>query len=86
MPLIRMIGDRGTLSKRRMPCGRRGQILEEFQPQVDAFRTQDGTLIDGEYFTHLLYFETGHKFQVFKRSLTDRLQIVKSDSDGLAHE
>jgi phenylacetate-CoA ligase len=60
MPLIRYeIGDRGTLASEATgcPCGRQGQILEEIAGRnVDIFKRKDGTLIDGEYFTHLLYF------------------------------
>jgi phenylacetate-CoA ligase len=34
---------------------------------VDAFKKADGTLIDGEYFTHLLYFRDWvNKFQVIQ--------------------
>src|SRR5689334_14221372 len=62
MPLVRYwIGDRGALAQ----TSRIGQTDGEAGPQflkhvfgrnVDAFRTRDQALIDGEYFTHLLYF------------------------------
>jgi phenylacetate-CoA ligase len=68
MPLIRYaIGDRGMLSlSDQCSCGRQGQILERLSGRnVDVFRKRDGTLIDGEYFTHLLYFKNWvQKFQV----------------------
>jgi phenylacetate-CoA ligase len=91
MPLIRYaIGDRGTLSPREeCLCDRRGQILERVSGRsVDAFRTQDGTLIDGEYFTHLLYFRDWvRKFQVVQ---TDHsrivFRIVRSSSDCETYE
>src|SRR5207248_2944541 len=36
---------------------------------VDAFRKRDQTLVDGEYFTHLLYFRSWiGKFQVVQKS------------------
>jgi phenylacetate-CoA ligase len=72
MPLIRyQIGDRGILSAEpQCPCGRQGQILERVSGRnVDVFKTRDGTLVDGEYFTHLLYFQPWvWKFQVVQRS------------------
>jgi phenylacetate-CoA ligase len=67
MPLIRYkIGDRGTLS----PEYNSGQILDYVTGRnVDTFKTPDGTLIDGEYFTHLLYFrEWVNKFQIIQKS------------------
>src|SRR5438309_2111288 len=36
---------------------------------VDAFRTRDQALVDGEYFTHLLYFRPWvRKFQVVQKA------------------
>jgi phenylacetate-CoA ligase len=73
MPLIRYrIGDRGALSTRDCACGRRGQLLERVSGRtVDTFRAADGTLIDGEYFTHLLYFRPWvTRFQVIQREYT----------------
>lgn len=75
MPLIRYkIGDRGILSSlTRCSCGRTGQLLQAVLGRnVDAFRTSDGTLIDGEYFTHLLYFRSWVKqFQVIQTKHTE---------------
>ena len=71
MPLIRyFIGDRGTLSQSdHCSCGRQGQILEKISGRnVDVFKKRDGTLVDGEYFTHLLYFKNWvRKFQVVQK-------------------
>ncbi len=71
MPLIRYaIGDRGVLSSsRQCSCGRHGQILEKISGRnVDVFRKRNGTLVDGEYFTHLLYFKDWvQKFQVVQK-------------------
>lgn len=91
MPLIRYeIGDRGILAPREdCACGRRGQILERISGRsVDAFRTKDGTLIDGEYFTHLLYFRDWvHKFQVVQKEHSRLVFIImKSESDPSANE
>lgn len=67
MPLIRYrIGDRGAFAWVR--GGQ--QVLENvFGREVDAFRRSDGTLIDGEYFTHLVYFRPWvQKFQFVQTS------------------
>jgi phenylacetate-CoA ligase len=66
MPLIRYkIGDRGVLntSKYDFP------ILEKVSGRnVNMFRTKDNKLIDGEYFTHLLYhIEWIKKFQIIQK-------------------
>jgi phenylacetate-CoA ligase len=72
MPLLRyFIGDRGVLGgDAQCVCGRRGQMLRRVLGRsVDAFCLSDGTLIDGEYFTHLLYFRAWvRKFQVVQKA------------------
>lgn len=88
MPLIRYkIGDRGILSAaQRCSCGRTGQMLEAVLGRnVDAFRTEDGTLIDGEYFTHLLYFRKWVKqFQVIQRKHSEvQFKIVPQASSAI---
>ena len=91
MPLIRYsIGDRGVLSPAgRCSCGRRGQILERLSGRnVDVFRKKDGSLVDGEYFTHLLYFKDWvEKFQVVQKDY-DRVvyKIQKTVGDYLPNE
>ncbi len=81
MPLIRyQIGDRGVLSaESNCPCGRQGQILEKISGRnVDVFKTRNGTLIDGEYFTHLLYFRPWvSKFQVIQKSYSSILFKIR---------
>ena len=72
MPLIRYrIGDLGSLDFSQCPCGRGLIRLENiFGRIVDVFKTKDGELIDGEYFTHLFYFrENIKKFQVVQEKL-----------------
>jgi phenylacetate-CoA ligase len=67
MPLLRyQIGDRGVLAARRQLGG---QVLERVLGRnVDTFKLRDGTLIDGEYFTHLMYFRDWvRKFQVVQQ-------------------
>jgi phenylacetate-CoA ligase len=72
MPLVRyQIGDRGLLGPDAGPSVRpMGQILEQVTGRnVDVFRTRENTLVDGEYFTHLLYFRPWvWKFQVIQKS------------------
>lgn len=74
MPLIRYaIGDRGRLHpERRCVCGWEGQVLRGITGRVvDSFITSEGTRVDGEYFTHLLYFRDWvRKFQVIQRTTT----------------
>jgi phenylacetate-CoA ligase len=72
MPLVRYwIGDRGALlPKHNAPSG--VQMLSHVSGRtVDIFRRNDETLVDGEYFTHLLYFRPWvWKFQVVQKSYT----------------
>lgn len=65
MPLIRYkIGDRGKLHSEIA-----GVLQEVSGRTVDVFRASDGTLVDGEYFTHLLYFRKWiEKFEVLQIS------------------
>jgi phenylacetate-CoA ligase len=67
MPLLRyQIGDRGVLVGQRQLGG---QLLDRVSGRnVDTFKLSDGTLIDGEYFTHLMYFRDWvRKFQVIQK-------------------
>lgn len=69
MPLIRYaIGDRGAL----LPPDRSGQqwMAAVLGRNVDMFRRVDGGLVDGEYFTHLLYHRQWVKqFQFVQRAV-----------------
>jgi len=71
MPLIRYsIGDRGVLSRSEScVCGRHGQILERITDRnVEMFRKRDGTLVDGLFFNHFLYYKDWvKKFQVVQK-------------------
>jgi phenylacetate-CoA ligase len=67
MPLIRYkIGDRGILNTTKYDF----PILEKISGRnVNMFKKEDGTLIDGEYFTHLLYHvECIKKFQIIQNN------------------
>ncbi len=59
MPLLRYaIGDRGRLAEDRpCPCGRSGTRLASIAGRtVDTWRTADGTLVDGGYFSELMWY------------------------------
>jgi phenylacetate-CoA ligase len=69
MPLIRYrIGDMGVWSEELCSCGRNWPLIKEIKGRVtDIFLTNNGDLIDGEFFTHLLYFQDWvKKFQVIQ--------------------
>jgi phenylacetate-CoA ligase len=74
MPLLRYeIGDRASLVAEdapQCPCGRGGQRISQLLGRtVDTFKAADGTLINGEYFTHMLYFKDFvERFQVVQHS------------------
>ena len=91
MPLIRYwIGDRGALVP-NAPNGRApgAQVMEHISGRnVDVFRTRGGTLVDGEYFTHLLYFRPWvWKFQVVQKAPDHILfRIVTRDNHPVASE
>ena len=89
MPLLRYeIGDTGSLAGDHCPCGSELPVLQSLTGRVtDHFRLEDGTLIHGEYFTHLFYFrEWVAHFQVDQLE-SDRVRISvvlagnRSDSD-----
>lgn len=71
MPLIRYrIGDRGVLAPRGTgPHPKASRMLEHVTGRtVDAFRLRDGTIVDGEYLTHLMYFRNWVRaFQVVQK-------------------
>jgi phenylacetate-CoA ligase len=82
MPLLRYdIGDRGVIAPgQRCSCGWAGTRLAALTGRsVDTFRSVDGDLIDGEYFTHLLFHrEWIAKFQVVQRDYSHLVfRIVK---------
>ena len=70
MPLIRYeIGDVGAMSGITCACGRGSKMLKTVTGRTtDHFRKKDGTIIHGEYFTHLFYFKDWvKKFQVVQK-------------------
>jgi phenylacetate-CoA ligase len=71
MPLIRYrIGDRARLPAGAgdCPCGRHTQMLGSITGRtVDTFLGPDGSMIDGEYFTYILFFRPWlRQFQVIQ--------------------
>ena len=79
MPLIRYrIGDMGVLKTRNGV-----QYLDRLLGRtVEVFRTRSGRMIDGEYFTHLLYFREWIKQFRFRQTAYDRVVIDIVPSDG----
>jgi len=86
MPLIRyLIGDRARLPEREIscPCGRRTQMLAEVTGRsVDMFLGPDGRMVDGEYFTHLMYFRPWlRQFQVVQKAPGEVVFRVAADGE-----
>lgn len=86
MPLIRyLIGDRARLPEDDVacPCGRPTQMLAEVTGRsVDMFLGPDGQMVDGEYFTHLMYFRPWlRQFQVVQRAPDDVLFRVAAEGE-----
>jgi phenylacetate-CoA ligase len=83
MPLIRYrIGDRGVpASATASPVPAFDRLEAVTGRTVDIFTTADGTRVDGEYFTHLLYYRKWvRKFQVVQKSHSQIVfKIVKSE-------
>lgn len=83
MPLLRYrIGDRGALANGAGAPGTQ-RLIRLRGRNVDAFRRRDGTIVDGEYFTHLVYFKDWvEKFQFVQTSHDDVvLRIVSRARD-----
>lgn len=86
MPLVRyLIGDRARLPEREIecPCGRRTQMLAEVTGRsVDTFRGPEGQMVDGEYFTHLMYFRPWlRQFQVVQRAPNEVVYRVATEAE-----
>jgi len=84
MPLIRYrIGDRAEWATSPSTCGRGLPALNSVKGRiVDVFRTADGTLIDGEYFSHLFYFRKSvRKYQVIQEN-RDQIKIKVALEQG----
>lgn len=86
MPLVRyLIGDRARLPEREIacPCGRKTQMLAEVTGRsVDMFLGPDGRMVDGEYFTHLMYFRPWlRQFQVVQRAPEEVLFRVACEDE-----
>jgi phenylacetate-CoA ligase len=84
MPFVRYrIGDVGLLSDDVCPCGNRLPILAELLGRTTAtFRTKDGKLIHGGYFTQQFYgIETVNQFQLIQESYDlCTLKLVVNDA------
>jgi phenylacetate-CoA ligase len=77
MPLIRYrIGDTAVATQRKCSCGRPTGLLASVTGRVtDYFVRADGTLVHGEYFTHLFYH----------RGWVRRFQTVQEDHRHVVH-
>jgi len=83
MPLIRYkIGDLAQVREAACSCGRGMPLLRKITGrEINIFRSQEGELIDGEYFTHLFYLRDWcKKFQVIQKDYKKIvINIVKTD-------
>jgi phenylacetate-CoA ligase len=78
MPLIRYeIGDTAIIGRKGCKCGNPLPTLEEIAGRVtDHFLRKDGTVIHGEYFTHLFYLRDWVRaFQVIQEDY-DKVKIL----------
>lgn len=87
MPLIRYsIGDTASWTgKESCACGRNLPLINDVHGRVtDHFRKADGTVIHGEFFTHLFYFRNWiKKFQVIQNDYAAvTCLIVKSGPEN----
>ncbi len=85
MPLIRYeLGDVGQLGSNNCPCNRTLPILKSVEGRSgDFFVAANGSLVHGEYFTHLFYGELDvKKFQMIQNSLENvHLKIVSIEQN-----
>jgi phenylacetate-CoA ligase len=85
MPLIRYkLGDVGRLGENSCSCKRTLPILKSVEGRSgDFFVSADGSLVHGEYFTHLFYGELDvKKFQMIQNTLQNvHLKIVSVNED-----
>ncbi len=87
MPLIRYkIGDTASWTgEESCACGRNLPLINDVHGRVtDHFKLEDGTLIHGEYFTHLFYFRPWiKKFQVVqeKYNVVHCYVVVQGEED-----
>jgi phenylacetate-CoA ligase len=91
MPLVRyLIGDRARLPEHEVecPCGRRTQMLAEVTGRnVDMFLGPEGQMVDGEYFTHLMYFRPWlRQFQVVQRAPDEVVYRIAGDDPPAADQ
>ncbi len=79
MPLIRFaIGDRGVM----IEDGGQTRLAKVTGRITDHFVSQDGSLIHGEYFTHLFYFKPWvRRFQVVQKSYHEVICFVVPESE-----
>lgn len=81
MPLLRyQIGDRGSLMPNHTATDHAFQVFKQVSGRnMDVFRSRNETLVDAQYFIHLMYFRPWvEKFQVIQKDYEHILfKIVK---------
>lgn len=89
-PLIRYkVGDMGVLSNKSCKCGRGLPMIEVVKGRVsDVIRTPKGTMVHGEFFSHLFYGrEEIRQFQVCQRSLSAiEIKLVLNPGQSFSEE
>jgi len=89
MPLIRYrIGDMGIWAEQECTCGRGASVLKAVTGRtVDIFLTKEGEKVDGEYFTHLIYFKDWvQKFQFIQEEIElIRVKIQRNSEPPTNH-
>jgi phenylacetate-CoA ligase len=86
MPLLRFeIGDLAVKGPSQCRCGSVLPTLQAVQGRIsDNFVTRDGTVVHGEYFTHLFYYrECVRQFQVIQESY-DHIRTYVSLHPGMS--
>lgn len=81
MPLIRYcIGDVAVAKRHLCSCGRGWPMLEHVVGRtVNLFKCADGSVVDGEYFTHLFYFIPFVKrFQVVQEDMKRIMVFIET--------
>lgn len=89
MPLIRYeIGDRAVLGPEKCRCGSPLPTLKDVTGRVtDNFVTSDGSIVHGEYFTHLFYLKDWVKsFKVIQEDYKKVRLLVAVNGQINAHD
>lgn len=96
MPLIRYeIGDTGAISNEPCDCGVNLPWFSELKGRItDHFTTRTGTLVHGEYFTHLFYYRpwikefqvTQEDYEVIRVAIIKQGTVNKNDIEDITEK